>query len=124
MIKHENILTADPGKFLKHKEFDGLRNTFVLGTSHYNVNGEIKLVNVTESDIIEVYIVIIDDVNYVVEGNNYGELVTNLIRQKYSLDDELALIANLRLNKNLDKEQEFQDWREKCKNAAKQIFNE
>lgn len=57
---------------------------------------------------------------------NYDELVTALIRMRYSLDAELALQANLRYDPQSHEveEKEFQDWRAKCKNAAKNFLND
>lgn len=65
-----------------------------------------------------------DGENFKVKGDTYAELVTNLIRLKYTLDDELALAANLRAGDNNAKtaEFEFQTWRAFCKEMAKQLI--
>lgn len=57
---------------------------------------------------------------------SYDALVTTLIRMRYSLDAELALQANLRYDAKGHEEEEktFQDWRVKCKNAAKNFLND
>lgn len=57
---------------------------------------------------------------------SYDELVTALIRMHYSLDAELALQANLRYDAkgHENEEKAFQDWRVKCKNAAKNFLND
>mgnify|MGYP006335360611 CR=1 FL=1 len=54
----------------------------------------------------------------------YEELVTNLIRLKYSLDWELSLIANSRIRDISKDDKDFQDWRAESKKIAKNLINE
>lgn len=102
----------------------GIRDSIKLGYDFGYPNGIKVEYNITTDDIIEVYPVNIDNTVYYVESKNYSDLVTELIRIKYSLNDELALQANYRLNGDSEEEKQFQDWRTKCKNIAKQIIND
>lgn len=76
-------------------------------------------INVTIDDIDEGYLY----EGQFIKGTTYNELVTSLIRTKYTLDDELALQANYRLNTDSEEEQTFQEWRSKCKEIAKSLLN-
>ncbi len=55
-----------------------------------------------------------------------GVVVAELIRQRYSLDDEIALINNYNLNSALYEQeyQEYQDYRNECKSIAINYINE
>lgn len=61
---------------------------------------------------------------HITPHTTYGDLVTMLIRCKYTLDEELALAANMRTSPvaHADEDAEFQQWREYCKEVAKQYF--
>ncbi|MBQ3804908.1 MAG: hypothetical protein II844_03750 [Prevotella sp.] len=61
---------------------------------------------------------------HITPHTTYGDLVTMLIRCKYTLDEELALAANMRTSPvaHADEDAEFQQWREYCKEVAKQHF--
>lgn len=103
-----------------NKQFDEL----FLGKNNYYIDGKILSLDLIINDISEVKSIKLEGKEYDVElSNNYGQLVTNLIRLKYSLDDELALNANFRLG-DTSKENEFQNWRQICKNKAKEILDE
>lgn len=121
MKKIGNTLKADSGKFLKY--FNIISSEVTLGERYVLCNKDFIKVNLKESDIQEVYPVVIDEKIYYVFNTTYSELVTELIRLKYSLDDELAIIANSRLGDS-SKESEFQNWRKKCKEIAKSLINE
>lgn len=121
MKKINNIITADEGKLLKCH--DSISNQFILGNNYILINDIPSLINITLQDIIEVRPVSIDNITYYISKTNYPELVSELIRLKYSLDDELALIANARKG-DFSKEEEFQNWRLKCKQIAKDLINE
>ena len=122
MIIVDNIVKADDGKLL-----------LVNGDYRHEVHlGEEMILRDNEwtsqinslDDIEEVtYTLFIDKMIYI-KSTNYKDIVTELIRMKYSLDDELALIANSRLNPNSKEEQEFQDWRKLCKQKARELTNE
>lgn len=122
MVVKDNKVTASSGKYLKYKS--NIYTELTLGQNFICINGATTLVNIQLGDIIEVYPVRIFNKDYFVQSTNYNELVTELIRLKYTLDEELALIANSRIKDCSDEEQEFQDWRKVCKETAKHIINE
>lgn len=67
-----------------------------------------------------------EDTIHVTPQTTYGDLVTILIRCKYSLDEELALSANMRTTPEAHAEEDaaFQQWREYCKDVAREQFNQ
>ena len=76
-------------------------------------------------DFGEAKVVDVDGLSYMITGDmSYDALTTALIRLKYSLDEELALMANLREDAEGHKEEEaaFQEWRAKCKEAAREAL--
>ena len=77
-------------------------------------------------DFGEAKVVNVDGLSYMMTKDNmtYDELTTALIRLKYSLDEELALMANLREDVEEHREEEvaFQEWRLKCKEAAREAL--
>ena len=118
-----NIVTPNNGNKLGVTYLNNFYDEISLGRNKYFVDGKIKLLNISLNDIYEVTTIEIDKVKYSVKlANNYAQMVTNLIRLKYTLDDELALIANNRLGDN-SKENEFQSWRLKCKTLAKELIS-
>lgn len=66
-----------------------------------------------------------EDTIHVTPQTTYGDLVTILIRCKYSLNEELALAANIREapESHTEEDQAFQQWREYCKDVARTHFN-
>ena len=121
MIKENDVIRASEGKVLRTPL--GIVDEVTLGTTQLIINGNIVEVTVNLDSIKEVTPVRIgDDIAYI-EAITYANAVSELIRLKYSLDDELALIANSRLGDN-SKEEEFQNWRRLCKETAKKVFNE
>lgn len=118
MLIINNTVKAENGKILKTSS--GYLSELVLGEQISVINGEILSYNLGLDDIKEVNSIQIDDKVYYIESTTYPEMVTELIRQKYTLDAELALYANSRLNPESKAEGEFQLWRKKCKEAAKQ----
>lgn len=58
---------------------------------------------------------------------SYEQIVAKLIRVRYTSDEEMALINNALLDlsniANNDEYNEYQSWRTKCKEAAKQYLN-
>ena len=62
---------------------------------------------------------------HITPQTTYGDLVTILIRCKYSLDEELALSANMRTSPETHAEEDaqFQQWREYCKDVAREHFD-
>lgn len=76
-------------------------------------------------DFGEAKVVGVDGLSYMItEDMSYDALVTALIRLKYSLDEELALMANLREDADGHRTEEiaFQEWRTKCKEAAREAL--
>jgi shikimate kinase len=54
----------------------------------------------------------------------YREKVSELIHQRYSIDDEIALNANINRSSDYQAEyDEYQEFRTKCKELAKEILN-
>lgn len=110
-----NKLTADTGYVLLRKGCDfNYGDTIYMGTAD-------KL-----SDFIEGKAVTVDGLSYMMtkDSMTYDELTTALIRLRYTLDEELALMANLREDADGHKEEEaaFQEWRAKCKEAAREAL--
>lgn len=66
-----------------------------------------------------------EDTIHITPQTTYGDLVTILIRCKYSLDEELALSANMRTSPETHAEEDvqFQQWREYCKDVAREHFD-
>lgn len=77
-------------------------------------------------DFAEGKAVTVDGLSYLMtkDSMTYDELTTALIRLKYTLDEELALMANLREDAEGHKAEEaaFQEWRAKCKEAAREAL--
>lgn len=116
-----NKIIADEGHYLKTKYGDQLYSSISLGNNYIYKNGSTQLIYVNSNDVYEVYPVSIDSQTYYVQSTTYPELVSELIHQRYSLDDEMALIANSRIG-NDKGEQEYQEWRTICKKAAKKLI--
>ena len=59
---------------------------------------------------------------------SYEQIVAKLIRVRYTSDEEMALINNALLDlsniANNDEYNEYQSWRTKCKEVAKNYINE
>lgn len=117
-----NIVKADSGKYLKCKS--ELASEFALGSTFVCINGVTTLQTITLEDIKEVQFVRVQDIDCYIEATNYNDAVTELIRQKYTLDQELALHANAYIKDNSKQMEEYQSWRQVCKQVAKKIFNE
>lgn len=66
-----------------------------------------------------------EDTIHITPQTTYGDLVTILIRCKYSLDEELALSANMRTAPETHAEEDrvFQTWRDYCKDVAREHFS-
>lgn len=122
-MKHiNNLIYADEGKMLKTP--NGYTNVTTVGTHTIVKDGEVLTSTINLEDIEEFSVIWINSEPYYVKSTEYGDLVTELIRSKYSLDQELALYANSRIEPNSSKEVEFQNWRSLCKKAAKRFLNE
>ena len=79
-------------------------------------------------DFAEGNAVTVDGLSYLMtkDSMTYDELTTALIRLRYTLDEELARMANLREDAEGHKAEEaaFQEWRAKCKTAAREALGE
>ena len=117
-----NLVIADQGKALKTP--NGIFEQVTLGVFEGFEDGKQYIIENKLEDITEVSSVrILNDVYYV-ESKEYGDIVTELIRKKYSIDQELALYANSFVKDNSEAMNEYQTWRILCKQAAKKICNE
>ena len=121
MIKENNIIKASEGKVLRTPL--GFTKEISLGVAKLIDNGKVVEINIEPTSISEVTPVRINGEIAYIESTDYANAVSELIRFKYSLDAELALIANARLGDNSG-EEEFQNWRRLCKETAKKVFNE
>lgn len=124
MKQDGRTLYAEGKKVLYIEKLDKITTQYTCGTVMLPVNGKLQEVTVTKDDVIEGYKVNIDGKDYILEADSYGELVTALIRVKFSLDYELALIANSRIRDISKEDIEFQNWREECKKKAKKLLDE
>lgn len=113
---------ASDGKALKTP--NGICTVVSLGTFRGYKDGKPYEVTINLEDIVEVTPVRILNEVFYIEANNYSKAVTELIRQKYSLDAELALHANAVTDGVTPKMEAFLAWRVLCKEAAKKIWNE
>lgn len=122
MRKVNNIIYPEQHNLLKTPY--GYMSQVVLGESKAYVNDKLTTIVFNESDVIEVKPVRIDDNIYYIESKSYSAILSELVHIKYTIDDEMALSANYRINPNSQKEQEYQEWRSRCKKIAKQLVNE
>ena len=124
MKTENNTLIAEGSKVLFIKKLNVIVKQYTCGEVMLPIQGVLQTINITPDDIIECYIVNIDGKEYKIQGNNYGELVSSLIRIKYTLDQELALLANSRIKDVSEQENAFQEWRAECKRIAKKLLYE
>ena len=124
MKTENNTLIAEGSKVLFIKKLNLIVKQYTCGEVMLPIQGVLQTINITPDDVIECYIVNIDGKEYKVQGDNYGELVSSLIRIKYTLDQELALLANSRIKDVSEQENAFQEWRAECKRIAKKLLYE
>lgn len=124
MKTENNTLIAEGSKVLFIKKLNLIVKQYTCGKVMLPIQGVLQTINITPDDVIECYIVNIDGKEYKVQGDNYGELVSSLIRIKYTLDQELALFANSRIEDVSEQENAFQEWRAECKRIAKKLLYE
>ena len=124
MKQDGRTLYAEGKKVLYIEKLNKYTRQYTCGTVMLPIEGALQEVTVTPDDIEEVYKVEINGNTYRVKGDSYEELVTNLIRLKYSLDWELALIANSRIKDISKDDEDFQKWRAESKKIAKNLINE
>lgn len=124
MIKGKNEIIAEKGRILYLEPAKKYANSAMLGKVIEYIDGVKNEYVLTEDNIQEGYITNIDGQQRFVKASSYPELVTGLIRLKYSMNDELALMANSRIKVNNIEEKQFQNWRKKCKEIARQLIND
>lgn len=124
MKTENNTLIAEGSKVLFIKKLNVIVKQYTCGEVMLPIQGVLQTINITPDDVIECYIVNIDGKEYKIQGDNYGELVSSLIRIKYTLDQELALLANSRIKDVSEQENAFQEWRAECKRIAKKLLYE
>ncbi len=126
MIHENNTLYAEGNKVLYVEKVNLITKQYSYGSVMFPINGTLQTITTTPEDVIECYLVTVDGVEYKVQADSYNELVTALIRIKYNLDEELALIANMRVNPEQYSQEDkvFQEWRTYCKELAKKLINE
>ena len=124
MKQDGRTIYAEGKKVLYIEKLNKYTRQYTCGTVMLPIAGALQEVTITPDDIEEVYKLEIDGVENKVKGDTYDELVTNLIRLKYSLDWELALIANSRIKDVSKEDATFQEWRKECKRIAKNLLNE
>lgn len=124
MIVNGNKITADTGKVLCRKADKWLAgNSVSLGMCYNYTDGRILQPAKQElpEDYEEVTVIDIEGQQIVINATEYDMIVTELIRYKYTLDAELALVNNYQWDseKYKDEYTEFQKWRSACKDAAR-----
>lgn len=126
MKVEDNKVIAEEGKILLWKADNSILGTEVYCGKNFWYNGEYipEGINMTPNDIIEVCYVNIDGKVYTINNDNsYDNLVSELIHHKYSVDAEIALLNNFYINGENDEFNEYQSWRTKCKEVAKNYIN-
>lgn len=122
MIITDKKAIADDGKYLKLG--DSLKKEIYLGNNYIEKGGKTVLFNVVNfNDVKEVYPIDINGVAYYISATSYGDIVSELIRQKYTIDQELAMYANHSIGTHKKEFTEFQEWRIICKETAKKLIN-
>lgn len=106
MIIKGNKVVPSEGKFLKLE--DSINTEFYLGDNVVEKNGKLISVNLSNFDNVkEVYPVNVGENTYFISSTEYGDIVTELIRYKYSINQELALYANFCLGKDIEENIQF-----------------
>lgn len=116
-------MKAKEGYYYRNKYTNESSQEVTLGKASVIKDGKVQTVNLTKNDFELVRRIFIEGNEYFVASDSYADIVTELIRKKYTLNDELAIMANSRLG-NTSQEDQFQHWRSLCKEAAKQLVNE
>lgn len=126
MTQENNTLFAEGNRVLYIEKVNLITKQYTYGSVMLPIGGELQTITTTPEDVIECFLVTVDGVEYKIQADSYDELVTALIRIKYDLDAELALVANMREDPTTHQieEKEFQAWRKYCKKLAKQLINE
>lgn len=120
----DNKIIPENGNCLKIKPTGEIVDSVYLGNYVIEQNGVKIRIEVSPNDVIEVYPLYIDNDLVFVENKSYDKLVSELIRLKYSIDDEIALHSNSLIKDNSKQLEDYQNWRKKCKEIAKDYLNE
>lgn len=121
-----NKVIAKEGKILLWNADNSILGIEVYCGKNFWYNGKYisEGIDMTPDDIIEMSYVDIDGKVYTINNDNsYDILVSELIHHKYSIDAEISLLNNYYLNGENNEFKEYQSWRAKCKEAAKQYLN-
>ena len=124
MTRNGNEVKAENGRILFIEPTGVYTDYAILGNRLEYKNGQRLEYTLTEQNVHEGYMTNIDGEQKFVKASSYSELVSGLIRLKYSIDDELALMANSRVKSVSSEERQFQSWRKKCKEIARQLIND
>ena len=124
MTRNGNEVKAENGRILFIEPTGVYTDYAILGNRLEDKDGQRLEYTLTEQNVHEGYMTNIDGEQKFVKASSYSELVSGLIRLKYSIDDELALMANSRVKSVSSEERQFQSWRKKCKEIARQLIND
>ena len=124
MTRNGNEVKAENGRILFIEPTGVYTDYAILGNRLEYKDGQRLEYTLTEQNVHEGYMTNIDGEQKFVKASSYSELVSGLIRLKYSIDDELALMANSRVKSVSSEERQFQIWRKKCKEIARQLIND
>lgn len=124
MTRNGNEVKAENGRILFIEPTGVYTDYAILGNRLEYKDGQRLEYTLTEQNVHEGYMTNIDGEQKFVKASSYSELVSGLIRLKYSIDDELALMANSRVKSVSSEERQFQSWRKKCKEIARQLIND
>lgn len=124
MTRNGNEVKAERGRILFIEPTGVYTDYAILGNRLEYKDGQRLEYTLTEQNVHEGYMTNIDGEQKFVKASSYSELVSGLIRLKYSIDDELALMANSRVKSVSSEERQFQSWRKKCKEIARQLIND
>ena len=124
MTRNGNEVKAENGRILFIEPTGVYTDYAILGNRLEYKDGQRLEYTLTEQNVHEGYMTNIDGEQRFVKASSYSELVSGLIRLRYSIDDELALMANSRVKSVSSEERQFQNWRKKCKEIARQLIND
>ena len=124
MTRNGNEVKAENGRILFIEPTGVYTDYAILGNRLEYKDGQRLEYTLTEQNVHEGYMTNIDGEQRFVKASSYSELVSGLIRLRYSIDDELALMANSRVKSVSSEERQFQSWRKKCKEIARQLIND
>lgn len=114
MITIDNLIIADEGYLLRRKSnHQVIGKEYLCGYIYYNEKGERLDPPYLESE---------DDFVEVSESDVYGEIVTRLIRENYTISDELAI--QRQRDEKTEAFQIYYEYCEECKRRARKLMEE